>query len=314
MTTHPRNVIFLTADAFGILPPISRLTREQAQYHFISGYTAKLAGTEIGVTEPHATFSAGFGAPSRHPGEYARMLAERLERARRARLAREHRLDGRPVRRRRADADRPHPHMVRAALNGELADVPYERDPIFGVEVPTEVPGVPSDVLRPRSTWSDPAAYDEKAAELAAMFVENFAEYADGVGRGARRGARIDARPHRGGAPHARARRSRGHEEARRPRLTASARHAEEELEPLLEQRLRRLDVGELLGQRRLRARRDDQHLLAGRPRFVSRRAGAHVGVAAQVVELLLEQRVLASTAAICASRAAARWPISQLR
>ena len=111
MTGQPRNVVFLTADAFGILPPISRLSRDQAQYHFISGYTAKLAGTEIGVTEPRATFSAGFGAPflPRHPGVYAAMLAERLEQLRRAGLAGEHRLDRWTVRDRRADADRPHP-------------------------------------------------------------------------------------------------------------------------------------------------------------------------------------------------------------
>ncbi len=183
MTTHPKNVILLTADAFGILPPISRLTREQAQYHFISGYTAKLAGTEIGVTEPRATFSAGFGAPflPRHPGEYARMLAERLE---------QHHV---PVwlvntgwtggaygtgERMSIDHTRT---MVRAALNGELADVTYETDPIFGVEVPTTVPGVPAEVLRPRATWADAAAYDAKARELASMFAENFADYADGV-------------------------------------------------------------------------------------------------------------------------------------
>ena len=183
MTGHPKNVVFLTADAFGILPPISRLTREQAQYHFISGYTAKLAGTEIGVTEPKATFSAGFGAPflPRHPGEYARMLAERLEHF------------GVPVwlvntgwtggpygigERMRIDHTRT---MVRAALKGELADVPYETDPFFGVEVPTAVPGVPSEVLRPRDTWADPAAYDTKARELARMFAENFSDYADGV-------------------------------------------------------------------------------------------------------------------------------------
>jgi phosphoenolpyruvate carboxykinase (ATP) len=183
MATHPKNVVFLTADAFGILPPISRLTREQAQYHFISGYTAKLAGTEIGVTEPKATFSAGFGAPflPRHPGEYARMLAERLKHF------------GVPVwlvntgwtggpygvgERMRIDHTRT---MVRAALKGELADVPYETDPVFGVEVPTVVPGVPSEVLRPRDTWDDPAAYDTKARELARMFAENFGDYADSV-------------------------------------------------------------------------------------------------------------------------------------
>ena len=183
MATHPRTVVLLTADAFGILPPISRLTREQAQYHFISGYTAKLAGTEIGVTEPRATFSAGFGAPflPRHPGTYALMLAQRLE---------EHRVpvwlvntgwSGGPYgvgKRMSIDHTRT---MVRAALNGLLADVAYETDPIFGVEVPTSVPGVPSEILRPRDTWADPDAYDAKARELAAMFVENFADYADGV-------------------------------------------------------------------------------------------------------------------------------------
>ncbi|MGH2384083.1 MAG: phosphoenolpyruvate carboxykinase (ATP) [Candidatus Limnocylindria bacterium] len=183
MTTHPKNVVFLTADAFGILPPISRLTREQAQYHFISGYTAKLAGTEIGVTEPKATFSAGFGAPflPRHPGVYAAMLAERLE---------EHDVPvwlvntgwtGGPYgtgERMGIDHTRT---MVRAALSGALADVSYETDPVFGVEVPTEVPGVPSAMLRPRDTWPDAAAYDAKARELAAMFADNFESYASGV-------------------------------------------------------------------------------------------------------------------------------------
>ncbi len=196
MTTHPRNVVFLTADAFGILPPISRLTREQAQYHFISGYTAKLAGTEIGVTEPRATFSAGFGAPflPRHPGEYASMLAERLE---------EHDVPvwlvntgwtGGPYgvgERMRIDHTRT---MVRAALSGALDTVDYETDPVFGVAVPVTVPGVPSSVLRPRSTWTDPAAYDEKARELAEMFAENFADYADGVSEAVRlAGPRVEA-------------------------------------------------------------------------------------------------------------------------
>jgi phosphoenolpyruvate carboxykinase (ATP) len=188
MTGHPKNVVLLTADAFGVLPPISRLTRDQAQYHFVSGYTAKLAGTEVGVTEPVATFSAGFGAPflPRHPGVYARMLADRLE---------EHDADcwlvntgwtGGPVgvgHRMPIDHTR---NMVRAALNGQLADVSYELDPIFGVEVPTEVPGVPSEVLRPRDTWADKDAYDAKARELAAMFVENFKDYADGVSEAVR--------------------------------------------------------------------------------------------------------------------------------
>jgi phosphoenolpyruvate carboxykinase (ATP) len=183
MTTHPKNVVFLTADAFGILPPISRLTREQAQYHFISGYTAKLAGTEIGVTEPKATFSAGFGAPflPRHPGEYARMLAERLERFDVPVWLVNTGWTGGPYgtgERMRIDHTRV---MVRAALQGRLADVEYELDPVFGVEVPLQVPGVPDEVLRPRDTWPDPEAYDAKARELASMFAANFEAYADGV-------------------------------------------------------------------------------------------------------------------------------------
>jgi phosphoenolpyruvate carboxykinase (ATP) len=195
MTTHPKNVVFLTADAFGILPPISRLTRAQAQYHFISGYTAKLAGTEIGVTEPHATFSAGFGAPflPRHPGEYARMLAERLERFDVPVWLVNTGWTGGPYgsgERMRIDHTRT---MVRAALSGALSDVGYDIDPVFGVEVPRSVPGVPDEVLRPRGTWADQHAYDAKARELAAMFVENFAAYADGVDDDVREaGPRVD--------------------------------------------------------------------------------------------------------------------------
>jgi phosphoenolpyruvate carboxykinase (ATP) len=198
MTGHPRNVVFLTADAFGILPPISRLTREQAQYHFISGYTAKLAGTEIGVTEPRATFSAGFGAPflPRHPGEYAAMLAERLERHDVPVWLVNTGWTGGPYgtgERMRIDHTRV---MVRAALAGQLRDVGYEVDPIFGVEVPTTVPGVPDEVLWPRSTWADPDAYDAKARELAEMFAENFEDYADGVSEAVRdAGPRVVARP-----------------------------------------------------------------------------------------------------------------------
>ena len=191
------------------------------------------------------------------------------------RVAGEHRLDGRPVRRRRADADRPHPHMVRAALNGELADVPYERDPIFGVEVPTEVPGVPSEVLRPRGrgatrrrttrrppSWPRCSSRTSPSTPMASR------------PRCATRG-RIDvAAPRRGGGP--RARRSDGYEAPRRPRRRHERGTSEEEqLEPLLEQRLRRLDVGELLGQRLLRARRDDEHLLAGEPEVREPRASA---------------------------------------
>ena len=188
MTGHPRAVIFLTADAFGILPPISRLDRDQAQFHFISGYTAKLAGTEIGVTEPRATFSACFGAPflPRHPGEYAAMLADRLDRHRIPVWLVNTGWTGGPYgtgERMPIDHTR---NMVRAALGGLLDGVSYETDPVFGVAVPLGVPDVPSDVLRPRDTWADPAAYDRKAAELARMFAENFGQYADGVSEAVR--------------------------------------------------------------------------------------------------------------------------------
>ncbi len=180
---NPRNVVFLTADAFGVLPPISRLTREQAAYHFISGYTAKLAGTEVGVQEPTATFSAGFGAPflPRHPGEYAAMLVDRLERHdvpvwlvntgwTGGSYGTGHRMNIKHTR-----------NMVRAALNGELEGVETQVDPIFRVAVPTHVPDVPEEVLMPRGTWADPDAYDKAAGKLAGMFHDNFAKYADGV-------------------------------------------------------------------------------------------------------------------------------------
>jgi phosphoenolpyruvate carboxykinase (ATP) len=179
----PRHVVFLTADAFGVLPPISRLTREQAAYHFISGYTAKLAGTEIGVKEPSVTFSAAFGAPflPRHPGEYAHMLMDHLER------------DDVPVwlvntgwtggpygvgHRMNIAHTR---NMVRAAINDELEGVETVMDPIFRVAVPVSVPGVPDEVLFPRNTWPDTAAYDAAARKIAGMFHDNFAKYADGV-------------------------------------------------------------------------------------------------------------------------------------
>jgi phosphoenolpyruvate carboxykinase (ATP) len=183
MAGQPRNVVFLTADAFGVLPPISRLTRDQAQYHFISGYTAKLAGTEIGVTEPKPIFSAGFGAPflPRHPGEYARMLAERLERYDAPVWLVNTGWTGGPY----GTGERMNINhtrtMVRAALNGELDSVPMVVDPIFRVEVPTAVPGVPSEFLQPRGTWQDQDAYDRQARELARLFAENFEDYASGV-------------------------------------------------------------------------------------------------------------------------------------
>ena len=180
---QPSNVVLLTADAFGVLPPISRLTSDQAQYHVISGYTAKLAGTEVGVKEPQATFSACFGAPfmPRHPGEYAAMLADRLHRyGVRAWLVNTGWTGGPYGTGERMHIDHTRA-MVRAALSGALDDVEYEVDPIFGVDVPTTCPDVPTEALRPRATWADPDAYDRQAAALATMFAENFSAYADGV-------------------------------------------------------------------------------------------------------------------------------------
>jgi len=195
LTGQPRNVILLTADAFGVLPPISRLTHDQAAYHFISGYTAKLAGTEIGVKEPKATFSTCFGAPfmPRHPGEYAAMLIERLAKWDVPVWLVNTGWTGGPY----GTGERMNINhtrsMVRAAINGALDDVPMTTDPIFRVEVPTSCPDVPAEFLQPRSTWQDQAAYDVQARELARMFAENFEGFADGVPPSVRdAGPRID--------------------------------------------------------------------------------------------------------------------------
>ena len=183
MTGQPRNVILLTADAFGVLPPIARLTHAQAAYHFISGYTAKLAGTEIGVKEPSATFSACFGAPfmPRHPGEYARMLMDRLEAQHASVWLVNTGWTGGPY----GTGERMNINhtrsMVRAALDGRLAGVRTRTDPVFGFEVPTSCPDVPTEFLDPRATWADKDAYDRQAAKLASMFVANFASFAEGT-------------------------------------------------------------------------------------------------------------------------------------
>ncbi len=184
MGGHPKNIIMLTADAFGVLPPISKLTPEQAMYHFISGYTAKVAGTEKGLSkEPQATFSTCFGAPFmvHHPGVYAELLRERIAR---------HKADcwlvntgwsGGPYgegQRMKIAYTRA---MVRAALDGRLTGVATEPDPIFGVHVPTSCPDVPAEVLKPRNTWKNSAAYDEKAKHLSRLFRENFEQFASGV-------------------------------------------------------------------------------------------------------------------------------------
>jgi phosphoenolpyruvate carboxykinase (ATP) len=177
---HPRHVVFLTCDAFGVLPPIARLTPEQAMYHFLSGYTAKVAGTERGVTEPSVTFSTCFGAPflPLHPSVYARLLGERLARHRAQVWMVNTGWSGGPYgtgsRIELAYTRR----MVNAALAGELAGAAMRTDPVFGVEIPERVEGVPAELLEPRRTWSDVAAYDAQAARLAEMFVKNFEQFA----------------------------------------------------------------------------------------------------------------------------------------
>jgi phosphoenolpyruvate carboxykinase (ATP) len=181
MGGHPSNVIFLTADAYGVLPPISRLSIPQARYHFLSGYTAKVAGTERGVTEPQPNFSACFGAPflPLHPSVYSRMLGERIDQHKsRVWLVNTGWSGGSygVGQRMKISYTRA---MVRAALNGTLAEIPADPDPIFGVAVPVRCPGVPDDVLKPRNTWADPAAYDAQARDLARSFAENFSQFAE---------------------------------------------------------------------------------------------------------------------------------------
>jgi len=180
---HPKTVIFLTADAFGVLPPISKLTTEQAMYQFLSGYTSKLAGTERGVTQPEATFSACFGEPflPLSPLVYAKLLGEKLE---------QHATNvylintgwsggGYGVgKRMKLSYTRA---MVTAAIEGDLVDVPYELDPIFNVYVPTQCPNVASELLKPRNVWQDKAAYDAKAHELAELFNKNFTKFGNSV-------------------------------------------------------------------------------------------------------------------------------------
>jgi phosphoenolpyruvate carboxykinase (ATP) len=178
--TSPKNIFFLTADAFGVLPPISKLTKEQAMYHFMSGYTAKVAGTEVGITEPTTTFSACFGKAflPLHPAKYAKLLGEKL--------------DGTDINvwlintgwsggsygvgsRMKLSYTR---SMITAALTGKLKDVKFETLPVFELAFPTECPEVPAEILNPRSTWANKEAYDQTAANLAGQFVKNFEQYA----------------------------------------------------------------------------------------------------------------------------------------
>ena len=180
---HPKNIVFLAADSFGVLPPLARLSREQAMYYFLSGYTAKLAGTERGVKEPTATFSACFGAVFLvwHPTKYAEMLGRLID-------AHDCRVwlvntgwSGGPYgvgKRMRIGHTR---SMVHAILDGTLDGIATRKDPVFGLAVPTEVPKVPADVLDPRRTWPDPAAYDAQAHKLAEMFRANFEKFSPGA-------------------------------------------------------------------------------------------------------------------------------------
>ena len=180
---HPKNIIMLTADAFGVLPPISKLTTEQAMFHFISGYTAKVAGTEKGITEPKATFSTCFGAPFMvlHPNVYAKLLGEKIVK---------HHSNcwlvntgwtggyygvGSRMKIKYTRA------MLTAALEGKLNNMEYVKDPIFNLMIPATCPNVPSEILNPKNTWADKNAYEEQAKKLANMFVENFKEYAEGT-------------------------------------------------------------------------------------------------------------------------------------
>ncbi|MBY0231181.1 MAG: phosphoenolpyruvate carboxykinase (ATP), partial [Gemmataceae bacterium] len=186
---HPSTILFLACDAFGVLPPAARLTVDQAMYHFLSGYTAKVAGTERGVTSPEATFSACFGAPflPLPPGRYAELLAEKLRRHGSAVWLVNTGWTGGPVgaggRRMPLDATRA---LVRAILAGQLDAAPMAHDPLLGAMVPQACPGVPPEMLQPRRTWSDGAAYDEQARRLASLFEGNFEPYRDQVGESVR--------------------------------------------------------------------------------------------------------------------------------
>jgi phosphoenolpyruvate carboxykinase (ATP) len=184
----PANIIMLTADAYGVLPPIARLTPDQAMYHFLSGYTARVAGTEIGVTEPEATFSTCFGAPfmPRHPSIYGNLLKERIAKGAvkcwlvntgwSGGKATQPGISRMPIKATRA--------LLNAALDGSLNAAEFRKDPNFGFEVPVSVAGVDSKLLDPRGAWADPVAYDETARDLVAKFVENFAQFAEHVDPG----------------------------------------------------------------------------------------------------------------------------------
>ncbi len=187
----PRNIVMLTADAFGVLPPIARLTPEQAMYHFLSGYTAKVAGTEIGVTEPEATFSTCFGAPfmPRHPSVYGNLLKERIAKGHvDCWLVNTGWTGGKygvgkrmPIKATRA--------LLNAALDGSLKNAAYRKDPYFGFDVPVAVPGVDTAILNPRDTWADKGEFDATAEKLVNLFIDNFAKFEGHVDQGVKEAA-----------------------------------------------------------------------------------------------------------------------------
>ena len=191
MGPPPRNIVMLTADAFGVLPPIAKLTPDQAMYHFLSGYTAKVAGTEIGVIEPEATFSTCFGAPfmPRHPSVYGNLLKERIARGHvDCWLVNTGWTGGKygvgqrmPIKATRA--------LLNAALDGSLNHAEFRTDENFGFQVPVSVPGVDGSILNPRETWADKSAYDEAAAKLVKLFIDNFAKFEAHVDQGVRQAA-----------------------------------------------------------------------------------------------------------------------------
>ncbi len=193
----PANLIFLTADAYGVLPPIARLTPDQAMYHFLSGYTARVAGTEIGVTEPEATFSTCFGAPfmPRHPSVYGNLLKERIAKGGvkcwlvntgwSGGMATMDGIKRMPIKATRA--------LLNAALDGSLNEAEFKEDPNFGFEVPVAVAGVDSKLLDPRGAWADPVAYDKTAQTLVKQFIENFEQFEEHVDEGVRKAAPVAA-------------------------------------------------------------------------------------------------------------------------
>jgi len=181
---HPKNIIFLTCDASGVIPPIAKLTPEQAMYHFISGYTSKVGGTEVGLgEEPEITFSACFGAPFMvyHPSYYANLLANKMERYKAHAWLLNTGWVGGPYGVGKRISIRHTRAMLSAALNGKLLDAAYYTDPVFGFEVPMQCPNVPDDVLYPAQSWPSQKAYDDKYRQLAARFIENFKKYSEHV-------------------------------------------------------------------------------------------------------------------------------------